>query len=66
MKQIKKEGRFIGIDLPERTTGVCFVSDGEKILRYKPGTDSDGLKEPAALISKEDTAGLDVCGFQIT
>jgi len=26
-------------------------------------TDSDGLKEPAALISKEDTAGPGVCGF---
>jgi len=64
MKESRKEGRFTGIDMPERTMEVCFVSDKEKIRRYKPGTDIDGLKEPDSLISKEDTVGSPgVCGF---
>jgi len=59
----RKKGRFTGIDMPERTTEVCFVCGREKIRRDRPGTDSDGLKEPVSLISKEDTARPGVCGF---
>jgi len=63
MIENRKEGRFIGIDLSKRTMEVCFVSDGEKIRCYKFGTDSEGLKGPASLISKEDAVGPGVCGF---
>jgi len=52
MKESRKEGSFTGIGMPEGTTGVCSVSGGEKNPAGQARTDSDGLKELAALISK--------------